>query len=226
MRRTCVSTILRAVSKAPIFHRSFPSATAAAVTAPLFAGTQQRLASCAELADATRYEMEDEQRRSGKQEKPKVPTGWTLDRKAGERLFTMRKTFEDEEILLRYRNEITPDDGSPTKYEYTVFITSKGKTLMFDMTYEDGEVLLDHIAFLPDSALALDESAEAVAKRSVLYGGPDVNELDDNLSNAFLNYLDARGVNDELGEFVEAYGLWAEQAEYEAWLSAVHQFVA
>ncbi|ORC90974.1 putative p22 protein precursor [Trypanosoma theileri] len=223
MRRTFVSTVLRAVPKAPLLHRSFPSA--AAVSVPLFAGIQQRSATFAALADATRREMEDEQQRTTSKEKPKMPEGWKLDRKPGERIFTMHKTFEDEEILLRYRDEVNLEDDRK-KYDFTVFITSKGKTLEFEMSFDDEEVVLDRIRFLPDSALALDTSADALSRRSLLYSGPDVRELDDGLVDAFVSYLEDRGVDDELGEFVEAYAVWAEQAEYEAWLSGIHKFVS
>ncbi|KEG13495.1 putative p22 protein precursor [Trypanosoma grayi] len=185
---------------------------------------QRRFASHTALAEATRREMEEEQQRQSKPAMPQVPTGWAVERKPGETVFTMRKTYEGEEILLRYGGTTVEDEA--VAHNFTVFVTNKNKTLAFELSYEDGELVLDGIAFHDDTKFAFDESAEAEVRREKLYAGPDVSELEEGLVDAFISYLETRGVDDKLGEFVDAYSFWAEQADYEVWLSAINRFVS
>lgn len=57
------------------------------------------------------------------------------------------------------------------------------------------------------------------------YRGPDFDDLDMAVQNAFYNYLDDRGINDDfsarIAEFCEA----KEQTEYTRWLKNVRDFV-
>ncbi|RNF16573.1 p22 protein precursor [Trypanosoma conorhini] len=186
---------------------------------------QRRFAAYAALADATRRELDDEQQRSGKPEKPEVPAGWSLERKPGEMYFTMRKTHEDEEILIRFLGNDTENEET-IAFEFLAFVTSKGKTLMCDMAFEDGGVVMRNISFLNDSKLALDESPEASLKRERLYEGPALDELDGDLVDALTSYLNDRGLTEDVCKFMEAYSFWAEQAEYEEWLSGINRFVS
>jgi hypothetical protein len=50
-------------------------------------------------------------------------------------------------------------------------------------------------------------------------------ELDEQLRTAFVDYLEERGVNAELGGFVLAYAEDKEQREYMHWLKGVQSFL-
>ncbi|ESL07020.1 p22 protein precursor [Trypanosoma rangeli SC58] len=225
MRRVISSAALFALQKAPLMRRCAPSVAAAAAMGPFVAVEQRRLASHAALADATRRELDDEQQRSGKPEKPEVPAGWKLERKPGEMLFTMSKTHEDEEILIRFLGNNTESEDA-IAFEFLTFVTSKGKCLMCNMAFEDGGVVMRSIAFMKDAKLALDESPEASLKRQRLYEGPELDELDVDLVDALTSYFNERGLTEELCKFMEEYSFWAEQAEYEGWLSEINRFVS
>lgn len=50
-------------------------------------------------------------------------------------------------------------------------------------------------------------------------------ELDDKLQTAFVDYLEERGVNAELGRFIVDYAEDKEQREYMTWLGGVEKFL-
>ena len=51
------------------------------------------------------------------------------------------------------------------------------------------------------------------------------SELDPKLQEAFTAYLEERGVNAELGQFIMDYSEDKEQREYMTWLKGVHSFL-
>lgn len=58
------------------------------------------------------------------------------------------------------------------------------------------------------------------------YTGPVFQELDDTLQQAFIDYLEERGVTAELGEFLRLYALDKMAVEYQGWLGKVKDFVS
>ena len=51
------------------------------------------------------------------------------------------------------------------------------------------------------------------------------SELDPKLQEAFTSYLEERGVNAELGQFIMDYSEDKEQREYMTWLKGVQSFL-
>ena len=63
-------------------------------------------------------------------------------------------------------------------------------------------------------------------KREDKYGGPIFEELDDELKDSVEHYLEERGINGELVEFVGDYAHAKELKEYANWLEKVQSFVS
>ncbi|KAK9098369.1 hypothetical protein Syun_025414 [Stephania yunnanensis] len=57
------------------------------------------------------------------------------------------------------------------------------------------------------------------------YVGPEFKELDDELQKELQEYLEARGVNDELAEFLHAYMMNKDKTELINWMENVKCFV-
>lgn len=57
------------------------------------------------------------------------------------------------------------------------------------------------------------------------YQGPRFSDLDESLQTEFENYLAARGVNDELADFIVAFSEYKEENEYRTWLLNLAKFV-
>ncbi|KPI90427.1 putative P22 protein precursor [Leptomonas seymouri] len=185
----------------------------------------RRFASDAALADATRRELEEEMGRSDKPEQPTPPAGWQVSRKPGTCTFDLKKSYEGEELVVRYSTN--QDSDKANSHDIYVYIMQKdGQTMQTDLSIEEGELVLNNIRFYDNAQLPLDTSAEGVARREELYTGPLVHELDYDLLNCVMSYLEKRGVDEKLGEFVILYSFWAEQQDYEAWLSTMNKFVS
>lgn len=193
-------------------------ATAAAALTP------RRFAVDAALSGALQRELSEELSRSGKPEQPVPPPGWSLQRTAGKCTFRMIKKYEDEEITIYYNPK--EDRGDVDNHEIIVMITRENTALQIDISIEEGELVLDNICFYKDASLAKDETAEGDTKRMELYPGPKVSELDDALLDSFVKYLEKRGVDEQLGEFITLYSFWTEQQEYENWLDSIGKFVS
>ncbi|KAG8348461.1 putative Mitochondrial glycoprotein [Trypanosoma vivax] len=226
MRRAllCVS---RGVHATPMMAGRF-AALASMVGRPEVSWThasvlQQRFASCAALANYIRTEIEDEKERAEKPVKPEIPSGWTVEHEPGNMFFKLCKTYEDEEIVLHFKG--TREAEGDIFYDFKVFVVNGEKGVMFDLSY-DHEIVVDRVIFLRDAKVAIKQSALGQPHDPFIYPGPKMEDMEDNVVEAFIRYLEARGVNDELGDFVLHYACWAEQVEYEQWLSDIHKFVA
>lgn len=57
------------------------------------------------------------------------------------------------------------------------------------------------------------------------YQGPRFSDLDESLQAAFENYLDAKGINEDLAEFIISYSEYKEEMEYRNWLSAITKYL-
>ncbi|KAI5970234.1 MAM33 [Candida margitis] len=57
------------------------------------------------------------------------------------------------------------------------------------------------------------------------YQGPKFAELDESLQTEFENYLVAKGIDNELADFIVAFSDYKEESEYRTWLNAVSKFL-
>lgn len=57
------------------------------------------------------------------------------------------------------------------------------------------------------------------------YQGPKFAELDESLQTEFENYLVAKGIDNELADFIVAFSDYKEEGEYRTWLNAVSKFL-
>lgn len=62
-------------------------------------------------------------------------------------------------------------------------------------------------------------------EEDTLYDGPTFDELDEELQDAFHEYLAGLGVGSDLAEFISMYAEYIEQQEYVSWLGKVESFV-
>lgn len=148
-----------------------------------------------------------------------------------------------------YEGTYRMDNGEREEQEYLNFGLFMRKPrypkggLEFSLTSIDMEVVLDALIIHPTNEAF--ETAKACYERDVLlskksggptsngeakrmrrakYGGPMLNELDDDLSDEILDYLDERGVNNAFAEFILAQAYYYEQEEYLNWLRLLRKF--
>ncbi|CAN6470859.1 unnamed protein product [Victoria cruziana] len=172
------------------------------------------------LRSEIQYEMEV----APPKEAVSVFSSFAVEGKPGEQWIRLRRKYGDDEDI---KVEVTMFDG-------------------FQGTGDKGEDVQMHISLIVDVSKG-DESnpleficsawPNALVVRKVFmlkrhkmppkpYIGPDFAELDDELQDALQEFLEARGVNDELAIFLHQYMLNKDKAEYIHWLEKVKSFVA
>eukprot|EP00415_Alexandrium_ostenfeldii_P000749 UN0749 len=68
-------------------------------------------------------------------------------------------------------------------------------------------------------------SSQAEKDSATSYNGPEFEDLDDKVQEAFDEYLAELGMSSEVCDFIDAMALDKEQREYARWLSTAKKFV-
>lgn len=188
--------------------------------------TQRRFNSCDALKDAAEAELQEEQSLPDKPQPPAVPHGWTLEQKAGDSFFTMKKSYGDEtlELYCEIPTMESEPEGQAKHYPFVLRVERKNSALEFTLTSVDAELVIDGVASFKDLALARDRSASGLLSKERKYQGPVMGELNGSIVEGFVTFLEERGVNDDFGAFVAQYAYFKEQNEYENWLKSIIDF--
>eukprot|EP00622_Pseudochattonella_farcimen_P000308 FR734766.1.p1 GENE.FR734766.1~~FR734766.1.p1 ORF type:complete len:178 (+),score=20.99 FR734766.1:259-792(+) len=120
-------------------------------------------------------------------------------------------TFTDEEMQDDDGNELM---GEGPVVAFTADVSKSNTILRFHCTASE-VVNIDSIEYLPTGT---DEEAA--------YSGPEFDELDESLKDAFHEYLEDLGVNESLAGFIAMYSDHEEQKEYIKWLQDVQTFTS
>ncbi|KAG2184547.1 hypothetical protein INT43_000456 [Umbelopsis isabellina] len=172
-----------------------------------------------------------------------------LEDKPGMDEVTLTRTFGNEKIRVLFAisdiNNAAEDDFAdvpaedveggdeeedvapvsfPVRASVTVEKDGKGAVTV-DTVAQDGAIVIESVLYYKDGKLATEQSAEADWQRRGLYIGPQFAELDEGLQTLFERYLEERGINTALANFLPDYVEHKEQKEYLQWLQSVKGFV-
>lgn len=146
----------------------------------------------------------------------------------GERTILLSRKFQDETIKIEVDMPSISDDDDDdndddddakdadvSSIPLVVSITKgSGQYMEFCIT-----AFLDEISIDSLSIKTLENSDE------LAYEGPDFNDLDENLQNAFLKYLEIRGIKPSVTNVLFDYMANKDTKEYLLWLKNVKNFV-
>ncbi|EFJ40026.1 hypothetical protein VOLCADRAFT_108376 [Volvox carteri f. nagariensis] len=180
------------------------------------------------LKDEIKYERESYRRSELIIGDP--PNDFELQDARGTTWFVLAKEFENEEIIVRVDLDAQPileeeeegeeyedEDEQEPSVEFQVTIAKEGDdTLIFECE-SNGE-------YLTISRVALDGIYED-SDGPPAYKGPVFQDLDDTLQQAFVDFLEERGVNAYLGEYIRVYLEDKATLEYQQWLNRVREFI-
>ena len=76
---------------------------------------------------------------------------------------------------------------------------------------QEGAFVVDNISFYSDAKIGTELTAEADWKRRGLYIGPQFDTLDVTVQEEFEKFLQERGINETLAQFVPDYAEYKEQ---------------
>jgi complement component 1 Q subcomponent-binding protein len=92
--------------------------------------------------------------------------------------------------------------------------------MLIEAVAQDGEMIIDNVYFFADATHADPETSQQDWKRRAVYAGPPFGNLDEDLQILLERYLEERGVDVKLAQFVPDYIDYKEQKEYLRWLSS------
>lgn len=133
----------------------------------------------------------------------------------------MQEQVEESEYLDEEISDIAFADVN-------VVVVKDSKATGFDLSLSliDSSFSVSAITNFEDKNIALSDAPESAAKRDLKYSGPEFGNLAEELQEAINQYLNSRGINNSLAEFILAYAGVKENNEYLDWLDNLKKFTA
>jgi len=116
----------------------------------------------------------------------------------------------------------------PELVSFRVQVSKRGQTLSFECDSNGDFVLINeliHGKAEADNDSDVDDSDVEDEEDEPQYTGPAFSDLDDTLQQAFLDYLEERGVTAELGQYLRQLIADKAAVEYQNWLQRVRDFM-
>lgn len=146
---------------------------------------------------------------------------------------TLKKTLGNSEVVVTFlaRPPETPpseeetamqqqgDENNESWVDFQASISSGAKGLIYECSATKGEIAVNNIVVTGD--VSRTDRVSTFLNTQKEYRGPDFDGLDESLQKAFMEYLNASGVDEELATFIENFSLDKEQRLYMDWLAKV-----
>ena len=169
---------------------------------------------------------------------------WTIEDVAGQDEVAISRKFGSENIRLVFsiadiqadsedfeanaEVEGEADDSAavyPLRASLSITKSNAPGALNVDMVVQEGHFLVENVSFYEDAKIGTELTAEADWKRRGMYIGPQFDTLDVGLQEEFEKFLQERGINESIAQFIPDYAEFKEQKEYVKWLDRVKSFV-
>eukprot|EP01031_Cornospumella_fuschlensis_P035804 gene35804-43428_t len=169
----------------------------------------------------------------------KIGKVWKIQSEDGSAVVTLTRQFNSENIEVKFdvqnvnedvqfEDQDDEDHGAGDEdnedemvnnfgIDFETTITKGKGKLVLHCTATDDDVVYRNLRYLP---------AEKANDDMEFYGGPTLEDLDENLQSAIDGFLEKRGIDRELSFFVMAYAREKEQKEYVRWLRNLHDFAS
>ncbi|KAG1437931.1 hypothetical protein G6F56_012862 [Rhizopus delemar] len=131
----------------------------------------------------------------------------------------------EDDMIESEANEEEEPVSFPVRASVTIEKDGQG-AVTIDTVAQDGEIAIESVMYYKDNKLANDQSAESDWQRRGLYIGPQFAELDESLQQLYERYLEERGIDSALANFLPDYVEYKEQKEYVEWLDNMKKFVS
>ncbi|CAA0816433.1 Mitochondrial glycoprotein family protein [Striga hermonthica] len=172
-----------------------------------------------------RSEIQYELDRSPSSEPIPKFNSFMVDERPGEQWIRLTRKFGGKEEI---KVEVTMfDDSLPTKKDDDSEDVTLHITLIIDIFKgEDTKVLEFVCSAWPDSIEIRNVFTRGHDRMNDQpYVGPAFKELDDKLQDALYDFLEARGIDDKLAEFLHRHMRHKDKNEYLRWMENVKSFI-
>ncbi|RAL50865.1 hypothetical protein DM860_005221 [Cuscuta australis] len=151
-----------------------------------------------------------------------------IDERPGEQWTRLERKFgENEEIKIdvtMFDGFVPVIKGGDASKEHEVYLHA---TMVIDIFKGEGNGVLEFVCFAwPNSV----EIRKVIMHghgpaASPIYTGPHFKELDDKLQDELYNFLETRGIDDDMGEFLHQYIRNKAKIEYIRWMGKAKSFI-
>ncbi|KAK4218452.1 mitochondrial glycoprotein [Rhypophila decipiens] len=115
---------------------------------------------------------------------------------------------------------------APVRCGLNIVIEKPNKgALSIEAVAEDGAIVVENMYYYKDAKLAHAADPEASHAAQSFYPGPPFGTLDEDLQILMERYLEDRGIDQTLAQFIPDYMDVKEEKEYLSWLSNVKGFI-
>eukprot|EP01012_Entosiphon_sulcatum_P000321 TRINITY_DN100508_c0_g1_i1.p1 TRINITY_DN100508_c0_g1~~TRINITY_DN100508_c0_g1_i1.p1 ORF type:complete len:228 (-),score=44.96 TRINITY_DN100508_c0_g1_i1:118-780(-) len=166
---------------------------------------------------------------------PPRPAHFKIHEAPGSVLVKATRTVKGEDITVQYTvpKDLAVDENEQTVIPVDIIVRKAGRGgLEFQCTVEhqDGSpvLIVQRFAHFDEAhaATLVDETAEADYQRDLRYGGPLLADLESDLQEAIAEFLEQRGVNDDIAVWVWDHVRVKENKEYVRWMKGIQNFLS
>lgn len=176
------------------------------------------------LADEYKYERENYSRDPVVAAGPPAP--FTLSEAPGDTEIVLKRKYNNEEIIVSATvneqpepevigNEDDDEEQVDTLVSFYVSVIKGDQSAVFECSSDGTYLQIDHVSLEPKDGF----------DSKTMYTGPVFFELDPNVKNEFQQFLQERGIDEQLGEYLRHLIYDKEQQEYTNWLNKFQQFL-
>jgi complement component 1 Q subcomponent-binding protein len=131
---------------------------------------------------------------------------------------------QDNEDEMEYSEEGDEELEPSQLLDVSINITKEGtdeNLTFYAVADSENEFFIEDIQFSNQE----EGTVEGEYNRKKSYVGPKFHQIDETLQEQFAKYLEERGFDSGLSDFMHQYAQWKEQNEYVDWLKRVKHFV-
>ncbi|KAJ7083060.1 mitochondrial glycoprotein [Mycena belliarum] len=234
-----LSVVAKKAAQVPATSRAF------SVSARSLKAGSSDVALVQKLSEELKYEVEE----NANAEVPQCLTAfesqgiWKIQDEPGNNEVVFTRQFGNENIRLvfsvtdlhnqdpqeDFEREEDAEEEPPTGDVLRVVVSITKSTgpgaVELDMSCQNGQFLIENIAFYEDAKLGRDTGLEADWKRRGLYIGPEFSTLDVAVQEQFEKFLEERDLGESTAFSLPEYAAYKEQKEYVRWLNNVKGFI-
>eukprot|EP00906_Rhabdomonas_costata_P031698 RCo044732 len=163
---------------------------------------------------------------------PPLPGGFTMVDRDGYNLVMLKGTFGPDQVVVQFsvppRLEFDlPVNELQLNFDVLIKKPQRGVIEVRCKTCDQGYDI-ESVAFFEekDKKIAEEETAEADYQRDLRYGGPHLDDLEEDLQTSLGEFLQEKGITVELARFIQAFiKETKEPKEYARWVAGLLKFV-
>ncbi|KAE7996718.1 hypothetical protein FH972_001417 [Carpinus fangiana] len=226
-QRNYHSAIFTAINHANVSRR--PSLRSHLVPSLHYSSAEKRMSADETLIGVLSKDIEFLQQADDHDRVETIPSDFPfqIEDNPGLQTITLKRTYQGEEIevevnmpyLVTGEDDDDHDDGEKANQSSLPLVVSVSKksapSLEFGCTAYPDEVVID----------SLSVKRPEVSEDDVAYGGPDFNDLDENLQKAFHKFLEIRGIKPSAINFLHEYMINKNSKEELNWLKKLKNFI-